>query len=173
MQLQPPQIARTWSDCLFDFEYGDYEDIRSLAFDGGVLYCHFPFGGVVGSFKVEQQEWKLHPSPLPGDGSVIESRDSEILLTAHASELPWHFIIRDVFRLDRSEMKWVKLENLDDKVLFLSPTSSMSLPAAGKASKLANTIHHQRYGCKSYAYNSKSPRQLRHFPTPTNFQLGP
>ncbi|KAI9186365.1 hypothetical protein LWI28_016542 [Acer negundo] len=134
---RPGSDDQTWSSFLFDIDY--YGEVDSLAFVGGVFYCFF-FNGVMGSFKVEQQEWKIHPNPLyhRANHCLIESHDGNLLVICHGlyNNSP------QIFRYDhRSEMmKWFEVENLGNRMLFLGVTSTL-LPAVEEATELANTIH--------------------------------
>ncbi|KAF9602609.1 hypothetical protein IFM89_030215 [Coptis chinensis] len=60
-----------------------------------------------------------------------------------------------VFKLDRSVMKWVKLETLGDHVLFLSHTTSILVLAAGLKG-IENRIYFPRFHGKDNAYYSLS-----------------
>ncbi|KAK3172128.1 hypothetical protein Dsin_032577 [Dipteronia sinensis] len=111
---------RTWSNFSFD---GDYGEIESLAFVGGVFYCLFS-DGVMGSFKVEQQEWKIiHPKTTTTDATnhrcLIESRDDSNLFMTYNNELS------PILRYDQSENKWFEVGNLDNRMLFLGVTSML------------------------------------------------
>ncbi|KAL5768472.1 hypothetical protein ACOSP7_015018 [Xanthoceras sorbifolium] len=132
---------KTWSNVWFDGGHGEVDD---LAFAGGVYYCLFS-KRVMGSFKIEQEEWRLHPHPLPPrttneenffiQHSLIESHEGNLLLTCQKFRSS-----RQVFRYDESEIKWFEIENLGNRMLFLGVTC-MLLPAVEEASELANTIH--------------------------------
>ncbi|KAK0602757.1 hypothetical protein LWI29_036721 [Acer saccharum] len=118
---------RTWSNFSFD---GDYGEIESLAFVCGVFYCLFT-DGVMGSFKVEQEEWKIiHPktttttTDATNHRCLIESRDDGNLLMTYNNELS------RIFRYDQSENKWFEVGDLDNRMLFLGVTSMLLPPPA-------------------------------------------
>ncbi|KAL5828115.1 hypothetical protein ACOSQ4_019912 [Xanthoceras sorbifolium] len=149
----------TWSShWLYDY-YGHGQLIYNIAYAKGVFYCAFNAYKVMGAYNPALHEWKLHPYPSVFKRPyiyhfyLIESLDDgNLILLAYKYNNPdW------VFRFDLSQMKWfrienfmsgqsngdleqVEVENLNNRILFYSPHSGISLPAA-EASKLANTIH--------------------------------
>ncbi|KAL5786618.1 hypothetical protein ACOSQ2_009010 [Xanthoceras sorbifolium] len=162
------KIMKIWRTVSFD---GDqYGKVDSLAFVGGVYYCLFS-NNVMGSFKVDLEDWKIHPHPVPPtatyhknewiENCLIESHDGNLLVAC------WSLTSLQIFRYDQSEMKWFKVEKLGNRMLFLGVTS-MLLPADEEASKLANTIHEAgHYGnsfnfglCLCYFYEPPRGRFL-------------
>ncbi|TXG65844.1 hypothetical protein EZV62_007119 [Acer yangbiense] len=172
----------TWSNLSFNGYFG--RQIKKVAYAKGVFYCDFyPFFNRMGAYNPALKEWKTHPYPL-GLGfqghnaldhhlDLIDSPDDgNILLLSYCLSKP-HVIC--VFKFDQSQMKWFRIENfisgssykednnqqveietLNSRILFCSSSfNSISLPAEGEASELADTIHwctikecNSRSGCR-------------------------
>ncbi|KAL5850835.1 hypothetical protein ACOSQ4_008848 [Xanthoceras sorbifolium] len=138
---------------------------RTVSFD--VYYCLFS-NKVMGSFKVDQEDSKIHLHPVPptatyhenewNENCLIESHDGNLLVACR--RFPDSL---QIFRYDQSEIKWFKVEKLGSRMLLLGVTS-MILPADEEASKLANTIHVGGQYCSSFGsclcYFYEPPRGL-------------
>ncbi|KAF5192500.1 F-box family protein, partial [Thalictrum thalictroides] len=109
-------------------------------FYDGVFYC-LGKNGRLGLFNTkaenEESEWRIVESAVFSislDSDTTKSNESFIV--EYDGEILSVFVGRQgqqisIFKLDQSNMKWDKVESLGDKVLFLSATASMLLPAAG------------------------------------------
>ncbi|TXG65848.1 hypothetical protein EZV62_007123 [Acer yangbiense] len=161
-------VDTAWSSLLFNGDYG--LQIKKVAYAKGVFHCaFFPRFAYMGAYNPALQEWKIHPYPSfiiqrlhnhqNSDLDLIDSPDDENLLLSYYPSRERNHVY--VFRFDQSQMKWFRIKNfmsvssscngdhherdeiktLNNRVLFCSSVKSLSVPAEGEASRLANNIH--------------------------------
>lgn len=95
------------------------------------------------------------PSQAGGDMQYLVSSADELLLVTRYLDLEFqddhpfmqqYILYRtirfEVFRLDRSGPRWVRVRNLGDKVLFIGENSSLSLSATDFSGCIGNCIYH-------------------------------
>lgn len=95
-----------------------------MVYVDGLFYCHLPAPGF--------RTFSMGPSWCNITSTLIES-DGKLLLCDHVSGYR-------VLTFNRARKDWFESDSLDDRALFLG--------SVGKASPLANTIHH--FGSFSY-----------------------
>lgn len=147
---------RTWTRHFFD---GFYGDLHGLTYLRGVLYCSF-CNNVLGAFRVSTNSWKIYPHNRIRPTSVylyyglIESEHEGSLVSVYydSHRLQWL-----VFRFDLLKENWVEVNSLDDRALFLNPSSTSMKLAVDDASELANTIHVE---CSSSFYKKPEDERL-------------
>ncbi|XP_058752472.1 uncharacterized protein LOC131625648 [Vicia villosa] len=90
---------------------------------------------------------------INGEIYIMVENESELLLV-HKYEVYYdceddydddEFLRFEVFRLDQREKKWVKLENLGDKVLFLGPGYSFAISASDLGLDNGNSVIYCSY----------------------------
>ncbi|XP_042495030.1 F-box/kelch-repeat protein At1g57790-like [Macadamia integrifolia] len=105
-----------------------FSPIKDVVYSKGMFYCSTIRGGL-GVFDVSQLSWSVLPEPnaimdVPSfDYSsymVGDEEEDQLLLVLVSNSRRWVL----VHKLDRSEMKWVKVEELRDKSLFVSSGST-------------------------------------------------
>lgn len=89
-----------------------------MVYVDGLVYCHLPAPGF--------RTFSMGPSWCNITSTLIES-DGKLLLCDHVSGYR-------VLTFNRARKDWFESDSLDDGALFLG--------SVGKASPLANTIHH-------------------------------
>ncbi|KAK0606278.1 hypothetical protein LWI29_036079 [Acer saccharum] len=147
--------GKIWNNVLLGTNGYKYHTrrISRIALVDGVLYFTFCELGcvsfVMGAFKLGLQEWKTYPYPCCLHcrmDCLIESEDNENLLKLYQDcyDLSWH-----VWQFNEAEKVWCELENLGNRMLFVSTATLTSLQLARSAKEedregmvsFANTVH--------------------------------
>ncbi|TXG65509.1 hypothetical protein EZV62_006784 [Acer yangbiense] len=168
--------GKTWNNVLLGTNGYKYDAwISLIAHVNGVFYFIFnemdSIRAVLGAFKPGLQEWKAYPCPrirFCDMDCLIESEDDENLLMLYYDNddnETWH-----VLQFNEAEKNWCELENLGNRMLFMSDTStSLQLAASEKEEEeedgegmgsFANSIHvayityYPQLGCSSLFYKT-------------------
>ncbi|KAJ4719513.1 F-box family protein [Melia azedarach] len=151
---------KTWTSHEFLCSFGK---IHGVACWKGLLCCMFSEQLFV--FNPETKTMKTYPHSINLPAVTVEEVTANRLIESESDEkLLMIYFDRDchcirVFYLDSSQMNWFELENLADKLLFVGYTDSISVPARGKASELANTVN-LKSGESFFSYFPRGPRLL-------------
>ncbi|KAI3978233.1 hypothetical protein MKX01_013064 [Papaver californicum] len=130
---EPGKRATGWTIKRFRYESQCWNDfmpcINSPVFHKGAFYC-LDYNGMLGIFDTKGDfSWKVLSKSLKQFGGVYPSFlvgcDEKLLLV----NLGQSGKSVDVYRLDDSEMLWVKLNSLRKHALFISYASSFSVVA--------------------------------------------
>ncbi|PIA51685.1 hypothetical protein AQUCO_01100507v1 [Aquilegia coerulea] len=158
---------KNWYRLTIEVPYLFLTSCNPVLHDG--LFYSLSKDGRLGVFDPDEAEeentWRVLPNTLVPEAcsssvvslhtstinSYIMESDGEILSVFVG--LKCHEPIT-VYKLDQSMMKWVKLESLGDKVLFLSHTTSMSVSAGLKG--IENRIYLSRFKGKENLFYSLS-----------------
>ncbi|KAL6657319.1 hypothetical protein ACP70R_005099 [Stipagrostis hirtigluma subsp. patula] len=99
----------------------------------GEFYC-LGTRGNLGVFNPDNMTWRvldkpgpvLDGDPMPGDlyCHLLEFRDDLVAIFRPHGDGPI-----DLYRLDRSQMIWTKIERLDDEVIFVDNWNAVMMPA--------------------------------------------
>lgn len=132
----------TWIQ-LAIFKFFDTEDssekygpAHNVEYVDGVLYISFEQIAVV-AYNPKLDDSKLYPYPCNEGKNIVY----EYLFESDGNLLLYHDELDDlVLRLDRPQMKWIRIHNLDNRSLFLGTNSSLFIPME-QTSELVNTRH--------------------------------
>ncbi|KAK0602245.1 hypothetical protein LWI29_031729 [Acer saccharum] len=164
--------GKTWNNVLLGMNGYTYTTwINSqIAHVDGVIYFTFKdvdsMQKVMGAFKPGLKEWKAYPCPrisfFFGIDCLIESEDDENLLMlyyGYYDHETWH-----VCQFNEAKKNWCELENLGNRMLFVSDIStSLQLAASAKddgegIGSFENTIHvaycYPGLECSSFFYKT-------------------
>lgn len=142
-----------------EFSVEEFRQIYNLEYADGVLYCSYQQTAMA-AFNIALKVLKKFPYPCKG----IDNGFSDYLIETGGTLLLCHGFNRNfirchesnrysVFKLDQSEseMKWIRVQNLDNRSLFLNDYTPLFTPGPmNEKSELANTIH---LDCCSYYYS--------------------
>lgn len=125
------------------FKFFDTEDssekygpAHNVEYVDGVLYISFEQIAVV-AYNPKLDDSKLYPYPCNEGKNIVY----EYLFESDGNLLLYHDELDDlVLRLDRPQMKWIRIHNLDNRSLFLGTNSSLFIPME-ETSELVNTRH--------------------------------
>lgn len=125
------------------FKFFDTEDssekygpAHNVEYVDGVLYISFEQIAVV-AYNPKLDDSKLYPYPCNEGKNIVY----EYLFESDGNLLLYHDELDDlVFRLDRPQMKWIRIHNLDNRSLFLGTNSWLFIPME-ETSELVNTRH--------------------------------
>ncbi|KAI3928506.1 hypothetical protein MKW98_024107 [Papaver atlanticum] len=149
---------RTPSWTIYQFNYeGHVEDnfipcINNPVFYKGAFYC-LDYNGMLGVFNLKGGvSWKILPKSLKQFGGfypsyLVECEEKLLLVNVGQSGK-----LVEIYRLDDSEMVWVKLNSLGKHALFISYTSSFSTVAP--RSCMENNIYFPRLYAGKVLYYS-------------------
>ncbi|PIA55782.1 hypothetical protein AQUCO_00700240v1 [Aquilegia coerulea] len=127
-------------------------------FYDGAFYCLGKNGRLLLFDTKEVVKESQYSDITKSNESFIVEYDGEILSIFVGPKGKKIFI----FKLDLCNMKWCKLESLDDKVLFLSHTASILLPAAAVGLKgIENRIYFPRFHESDNMFYSLSTRKYQ------------
>ncbi|XP_026451694.1 uncharacterized protein LOC113352025 [Papaver somniferum] len=136
--------ATSWTVRQFYYEGCSDDDFMSCInnpiFYNGALYC-LDYNGMLGVFKMKgnNSSWKVLSMSLKQFSGFFPSYlvqcDGKLLLV----NLGQSGKLIEVYRLDDSEMVWVKLTSLGKHALFISYTSSFSVVAHAAAWRTIST----------------------------------
>ncbi|KAF5189931.1 F-box family protein [Thalictrum thalictroides] len=147
-------------DSWYDFRVDTKVPYEFMASDCNPLFCDGVFyclskDGKLGCFNPMESEdddliWKVLPVPPVFCFSKLMDFTTDIrgFIGEYDGEIISVFVGVDgkqieVYKLDRSELKWVKLDNLGDKVLFLGQKTCMLVTARLKG--IENRIYLPRF----------------------------
>ncbi|KAI3908734.1 hypothetical protein MKW98_029284 [Papaver atlanticum] len=153
---RPGKSATYWD--VYDFDYEGYTEDNSMpcinnpVFYNGAFYC-LDYNGMLGVFSMKSfPSWTVLSKSLKQFGgfypSYLVECDEKLLLV----NLGQSGKSIDVYRLDDSEMVWVKLNSLGKHALFVSYTSSFS--AVAPRSCMENKIYFSRLYSERILYYS-------------------
>ncbi|KAL5698040.1 hypothetical protein ACHQM5_029128 [Ranunculus cassubicifolius] len=139
----------------------------SPVFCDGVFYCLGKDGKLALFYPDEENKndmWKLQPKAvvteaLSPSALMLNQTSSRSFIMEHENEIfsvftgVWGKKV-SVFKLDKSQMKWDKLESLGDKVFFLSHAATIVAPAGLKG--IENRIYFPRFDGKDNLFYSLS-----------------
>ncbi|KAI3908744.1 hypothetical protein MKW98_029294 [Papaver atlanticum] len=151
--IEPRKSETGWTVRDFDYEdctledYVQYMDnfmpcINNPVFYNGAFYC-LDYNGMLGVFNMKgDHSWSVLPKSLKQFGGfdpsyLVECDEKLLLVSLGQGEKSV-----DIYRLDDSEMVWVKLNSLGKHALFISNTSSFS--AVAPRSCMENKIYFSR-----------------------------
>ncbi|XP_026453280.1 F-box/kelch-repeat protein At1g57790-like [Papaver somniferum] len=160
---EPGNSAIGWNIHRFDYEGFSEEGIapymvnfmpciNNPVFYHGAFYC-LDYNGILGIFSVKDTySWKVLPRSLKQFGSfypsyLVECDDKLLLVNVGLRGKSV-----DIYRLDDSEMVWVKLNSLGKHALFISYASSFS--AIAPRSFMVNNIYFPRLQGERILYHS-------------------
>ncbi|KAF9616388.1 hypothetical protein IFM89_029642 [Coptis chinensis] len=137
-------------------------------FYDGLFYC-LSKDGKLGIFNPEEEYedvWKILVRAIfPLQNMEYHLTSLRSFLVEYCGEFFSFFVPVnkpiDVFKLDRSEMKWVRVESLGDKVAFLSHTTSVLVPAGLKG--VENRIYLPKFYGIDNMYYSLTTRSFSYF----------
>ncbi|KAF9626284.1 hypothetical protein IFM89_031954, partial [Coptis chinensis] len=160
----------TWREYFCDVPWDIMDYPCNPVFCDGEFYC-LGKDGMLALFNPEEtdEEHQSYVLPLP---KVSSSTYSDLPRSFHNFIVEYDAEIVSVFvgflgypicmfKLDRSKMKWSTSNNLDDKMLFLSHTSSTLLPAKLKGTE--NRIYFPRFHGNESVFYSLSTKSYRCF----------
>ncbi|XP_026451766.1 F-box/kelch-repeat protein At1g57790-like [Papaver somniferum] len=141
----------------YSLEYNFMPCVNNPVFYNGAFYC-LDYNGMLGVFNMKGDfSWKVLSKSLKQFGgfypSYLVECDDKLLLVnlGHCGKSV------DIYRLDDSEMVWVKLNSLGKHALFISNTSSFS--AVAPRSCMENNIYFPRlYGGRILYYSLDTRR---------------
>ncbi|KAF5194001.1 F-box/kelch-repeat protein [Thalictrum thalictroides] len=155
--------CETWFDYWIETPLEFMASYCNPVFSDGVFYSLSRDGklGVFDPSAEEGSEWKVLPvPPVVCFGGVTSNTSTRSFIMGYDGEifsvaLGYMGKTVSVFKLDCSRMEWHRLESLDDKVAFLSHTSSMLVPARLKG--VENRIYLPKFqGKESLFYSMKT-----------------
>ncbi|PIA33544.1 hypothetical protein AQUCO_04100168v1 [Aquilegia coerulea] len=156
-----------WSEDCFKTHWEFLNSPCNPIFYDGVFYC-LGKNGRLGLFDTkvitEEPQWRIVESAVFSislKSDLINS--SETFIVEYDGEIISIFVSHQgqqisIFKLDLSNLKWCRLESLDDKVLFLSHTASMLLPTVGLKG-IENRIYFPRFHETDNMFYSLSTRK--------------
>ncbi|PIA34166.1 hypothetical protein AQUCO_03800028v1 [Aquilegia coerulea] len=161
----------TWCDYELDAKWEFAASPCSPAFCDGIFYC-LSKNGKLGLFDptaiTEESQWKIIPKSQLFPYSDVSSYTNcvKIFIVEYDGEILSVFVgylgkSVLIYKLNRREMKWERLESLDDKVLFLSHTASMLLPARLKG--IENRIYFPGFHDRDNMFYSLSTGKYHSF----------
>ncbi|XP_026451887.1 uncharacterized protein LOC113352258 [Papaver somniferum] len=110
----------------------------------GAFYC-VDYNGLIGTFNLEDNTWKVHGAPLIGSyedkypypSFLVKSGEDLILVKLGSQEN----LVR-TYKLNFPVMVWVEVESLGKRTLFISHTSCVS--AIAPNNEMENKIYFPR-----------------------------
>ncbi|XP_026378185.1 F-box/kelch-repeat protein At1g57790-like [Papaver somniferum] len=154
---EPGKRATDWNIYQFRYKSHYINDfmpcINNPVFHNGVFYC-LDYNGMLGVFDVKKGDrgWEVLSKSLKQFSNFYPSylvECDEKLLLVNVGQSGKSV---DIYRLDDSEMVWVKLNSLGKHALFISYTSSFSVVAP--RSCMENKIYFPRLHGESILYYS-------------------
>ncbi|XP_010268754.1 PREDICTED: F-box/kelch-repeat protein At1g57790-like [Nelumbo nucifera] len=150
---------KTWTK--YNFNVGFWL-VKNAVYSEGKFYCSTR-RGTLGAFDVSRKDWNV--LALPGsayvddpmyDTYLLESK-GELRLVILSEKGRWS----KIFRLDRAQMSWVRVESLQDRALFLGSTSfSVSVSDSVKARRqIADKIYYCREEDPAKFYSLKARKR--------------
>ncbi|KAF9592261.1 hypothetical protein IFM89_013202 [Coptis chinensis] len=148
------KMDKTWNTRTFKCGTRLWHAFRNAIYLEAIFYCSSHIG-ILGTYNVTHQTWSVFPAALPVahycsgpyyDIYMVES-NGEILkiYTKDEEDGPvWGAPQISIFILCRLNMTWKRMENFDDRVLFVGGCgASLSAAVAGRKSqgKLANRVY--------------------------------
>ncbi|KAM7255047.1 hypothetical protein ACFE04_020288 [Oxalis oulophora] len=128
-----------WCTTVFD---GFKKVVEDVVYKNGKFYCIFS-GGVLGVFDIADREWNVLTNMKPLAGKLTSPSRSRSQLVESNGDLLlfcWCEVLY-VFKFNWSQNNWVRVTDLENRVIFLGCTS-FSKPAEGEFSHLGNRIYY-------------------------------
>ncbi|XP_043725762.1 F-box/kelch-repeat protein At1g57790-like [Telopea speciosissima] len=160
------QGEMVWSSKSFSGGDG-FSPIKDVVYLKKKFYCSNIRGGLA-TFDVDQQSWSVLSEPMViMNAPVISYSNSFLVGDEDDGELFFVLICSSgwvlVHKLDRSEMNWIKVHNLQDKSLFLSSSSTSIVISKNKRTKWVkmNRIYYCLPGEAPRFYSFKAGRNYK------------
>ncbi|PSS10156.1 F-box protein [Actinidia chinensis var. chinensis] len=130
---------------------------EDVVYNNGIFYCVFS-GGVLGTYNVALQDWKVLTGMAPITDVLFWHRaqmvdaDGELLLVGSTN-------ILHIFKFDRLQMTWVRINSLENHMLFLGCTS-FAIAVSGGTSNLAGRVYfHSNVGTKFHCFRDHTSQR--------------
>ncbi|OMO96456.1 F-box protein [Corchorus olitorius] len=140
--MRPGREVWTWFgiDCSYHIPCPSFSN---LVFDGE-CFCYLAKNGKFIYFKIETTDDHLHCVVKGSSSTSSFSKYWRQFLVCYQDELISVWIDQkrnsiDVFKLDSEEDEWVEVKSLDEKILYLSQTTSLAVEAAAPP-EIKNTV---------------------------------